>query len=113
MIASKLINHPLSLIIGISILINALLWFLSIQFFPTDESVVLHYSATIGIDFIGNSRQITTLPLIGLFIIIGNFILGILLRPIDLKTAWILWGIIPITQLMLLGAFSLIRLANQ
>lgn len=110
---SRSLKHPLINILAISVVINAVLWILAKWLFQGEESIILHYSTAIGIDFIGNSNQIITLPLVGLIILIGNLLLGALTRAIDLKTAWILWGIIPISQFMLCGAFSLVWLANQ
>ena len=107
------LKKPLTLIIIVSVVVNATLWFLAQWVFPQQESAILHYSTNVGIDFIGQSSQIITLPLVGLLIFVGNMFLGLILKKMDPKTAWILWGIIPVSQFILTGAFSLVWLANQ
>ncbi|HBE90378.1 MAG TPA: hypothetical protein DDW41_04185 [Candidatus Andersenbacteria bacterium] len=110
---SDSIRQPLVLIIALSITLNVTLWLLVFLLFPTSDAAVLHYSIGIGIDFIGSTRQIYLLPAIGLIVLFGNTLLGITIKNTDIRSAWLLWSIIPPVHLILLGSFFLIWWINQ
>ena len=102
-----------SAIFGTSLVLNAILWALVLNFFPRNNpATVLHYSIDVGIDLIGEGKQIIVLPAIGLIALIGNSLLGATLRRRSPVTAWIVWSVIPILQIILLGSFLLIWQAN-
>lgn len=111
---SKFLQSPLIIILTISILLNAALWLQTFLMFSQDDTTaILHYSIDIGIDFIGQGKQIIVLPLVGLLLLIGNTVLGAGLKRADIRSAYILWSVIPIIQLILQGAFILIWQVNQ
>ena len=102
-----------SAIFGTSLVLNAILWALVLNFFPRNNpATVLHYSIDVGIDLIGEGKQIIILPAAGLVILIGNSLLGAVLRRHNPTTAWIVWSAIPILQIILLGSFILVWQAN-
>lgn len=74
-------------------MLNGLLWSLALFAFPRqDAAVVLHYNIDVGIDFIGEGKQIVLLPLVGLLIIIGNGLIAWSIRRIHPVAFWVLWG---------------------
>ena len=102
------------LVFLISLALNILLWGLALFVFPHDEpSAVLHYNIDVGIDFIGESKQIIMLPVAGLLLLVGNSLLAAVLRTTDFRAAKLLHYITPIIQLILIGAFVLVWQANQ
>ncbi len=106
-------SKPISLTIGFSAILNAALWVMSALLFPKDVPVaILHYSALIGVDFIGASHQIYILPLIGLCILIGNLILGFMIRPTSARSAWVLWGSTILVQSVLIVSFFILWKLN-
>lgn len=108
-----LTHRPLLLIIALSAVLNIALWLLVFFLFPASDAAVLHYSIGIGIDFIGSARQVYLLPAIGLIVLFGNTLLGITIKNTDIRSAWLLWSIIPPVQLVLFGSFYLIWWINQ
>jgi multidrug transporter EmrE-like cation transporter len=83
------------------------------MFAHDNPTAILHYSIDVGIDFIGQGKQIIVLPLAGLLLLIGNTVLGAALKRADIRSAYILWASIPIIQIILQGAFILIWQVNQ
>lgn len=82
--------------------------------FPESSSaVILHYSVGVGIDFIGESNQINTLMHIGAILLIVNILLGHLIYSTSRAATWLLWGINPISQTLLLLAYLLLWQLNQ
>lgn len=103
----------LAALVGISLLLNGVVWWLTLTAFPTDSSTaILHYTIDVGIDFIGTGGQITSLPLAGLAIVIFNTVMGVALLRADPRASWLLWGVMPILQLVLMLAFYLLRQVN-
>ncbi len=97
-----------------SLVLNGVLWLLSVYAFPRGRpAAVLHYNLDVGIDFISHGATITMLPLAGLVLLTGNAALAFVIRGIDERSVWILLGITPVIQLVLLGAFALVWLANR
>ncbi len=106
-------SRPLVLIILVSVSLNIAIWLLAFFLFPASDAAVLHYSIGIGIDFIGSGRQIYLLPVIGLVVLVGNTLLGVVVKRTDLRSAWLLWSTILPVQVVLLGSFLLIWLVNK
>jgi hypothetical protein len=108
-----LLYNPLSILLVLSVVMNATLWFLAMTSFPHSEpAAVLHYSTEIGIDFIGEGSLITVLPLIGSIILVGNVLVGLLLKRADNRAAWILWSVPLVAQIVLFVAFYLLWRIN-
>jgi hypothetical protein len=111
--APRFLKQPLIVLLGVSLALNALLWVAAVVVFPrTSPAAVLHYSIDVGIDFIGEGKQIIVLPAVGLAMAVGNALLGWLLRRTDPGAAYIAWGMAPAAQIVLLAAFILIWRAN-
>ncbi|MDP3997856.1 MAG: hypothetical protein U1C49_01260 [Candidatus Andersenbacteria bacterium] len=100
--------------VTLAIILNGLLWLLSIKLFPRENPIaILHYNTDIGIDFIGGGGDITILPAIGSLLVLSNIVLGLAVRPTDKQLARILWWILPIYQIVLLIAFYFIWRINN
>lgn len=67
--------------LGIALFINGICWFLAIVSKRSlgDSLAILHYNVIFGIDKIGTPASLYQLPLIGLILIIGNFLVSVLL----------------------------------
>lgn len=97
------------LVAGSSILLNIILWLIVLITFPkSSPNAVLHYTAGIGIDFIGNGWQIITLPSIGLLLIIVNVLLARYIQGASEHAFWILWMSMPFLQILLLITYGLL-----
>lgn len=94
------------------IVLNIFLWSLVLFVFPQHEAAILHYSVDVGIDFIGEGHQIRVLPTVGLCILAGNLFLGLALFKVDKVSSWLFWSMIPVAQIVLIGAYYLIWRAN-
>lgn len=110
-------NRPYSsfavVTLALSTMLNATLWLAVLFLFPREESAaVLHYSIDVGIDFIGEGKQITVLPAIGATLAAGNTVLGGALWRTHPLTAKILLLITPVLQVILVSSFILIWRAN-
>lgn len=106
-------RRPLPLLFTFSVILNVLLWLAALVMFPRAlPAAVLHYSIDIGIDFIGEGKQIIVLPATGTASLVGNGLLGWLLSRTDPEVAWVVWSIIPAAQVILAAAFFLIWRAN-
>lgn len=107
------IQREVLIVIGAGILINSVVWLIAVPFSAQHpETTVLHYNIDVGVDLVGESKQIITLPITGGVILLVNSILGILLYRADKRTAWILWSIIPLAQIILVGAVALLWRIN-
>lgn len=96
----------------VSVLLNSVTWLVT-RFFPADDpAAVLHYSIEIGIDFIGEGRQIMVLPLMGSLIIICNTVIGFALLRANWRAALVFWAVMPAFQLLMLAAFFLLWRIN-
>lgn len=88
-----------------SCLLNASLWIVVLLLFPERaDTVVLHYSIGSGIDFVGQGAHITLLPVTGLILLVSNLIVGLAATSADRRVLWILLGVVPLVQLILLAA---------
>ena len=73
-------NQKLIIGLGLSVIINAFIWLWFIFIFRNmNDLIPLHYTIYFGIDLIGEKVKIFILPQVGLFIIIVNNFLSLLL----------------------------------
>jgi hypothetical protein len=101
------------IILAVSVVLNITLWTLVLWLFPKDTPVViLHYSVGVGVDFIGQSRQIMVLPLIGTVILGANSILAWAVGRASDRAAWMFLGITPIIHILLIMAFIVLWRLN-
>lgn len=102
-----------AVVAGSSLLLNAFLWVITLATFPKDSaSAVLHYTAGVGIDFIGQGWQIITLPSIGVLLIAVNVILARSIRGASTSAFWILWMSMPFLQILLLVTYGILLSFN-
>lgn len=105
---------------GVSVACNLLLWIIVLATFPKDSpTAILHYTAGIGVDFIGEGWQIITLPGIGTLLLVVNTILARLVektslpdRQTGLLAFWILWGSVPVLECVLLATYGILLTLN-
>lgn len=98
-----------TIVIGVSLILLIVLWILALVSFPKDTpAAILHYSVGVGIDFIGESRQIFILPAIGSVVFLFNMVLWKLIQPASAQAAWTLLGATPLIQIILLTAYMLL-----
>lgn len=110
---SFVLRHLHWLIVGMSALLNALLWLVVVVVFPRDTTTaILHYNSLIGIDFVGEGQQIMVLPVAALLIVIVNTVLGIAIYRADERAAWLVWSIMPVVQAIFLASFYFIWQQN-
>ncbi len=108
-----MLHRPLVLVFAISAALNIALWLLAWQFYSRHpEAAVLHYNIDVGVDLIGEGQQITMLPTAGTVLLAVNGLLGILVRRVDTRAAWVVWGVTPIVQLILVGTVILLWRIN-
>lgn len=111
---SKILLQPLVIVLAVSILFNAAAWLVAMIVFPEPSpAAILHYTVPLGVDFIGESRQIYVLPAVGLVVLVGNTILGWLIRRPSVRAAWVLWAALPGIQLILLAAVVMLWQFNR
>lgn len=100
-------------IVVVSLGLNAVLWLLSYYAFPrANETTILHYSVDLGVDLVGKGSDIDTLPILGLMLIVVNSLAALMLYRASPISAWVLLGMNPVPQAVLIVAFMLIRQAN-
>lgn len=111
--AFEILAHPLAAATATTLALNIALWLLALVFFPNNNpAAILHYNALSGVDFIGTSSSIITLPLIGFIIIIVNGLLAWRLKPASARAVWLLWGAAGVVQVILIVAVSLLWRLN-
>ena len=107
---------PWPIVAGIALvsgIANVVLWVLALRVFPsTSAAAILHYSASIGVDFIGESSHIVALPQVATTIFVLNAVLGAAIWATDQRSAWLLWLAVPLTHAILIGAFVLLYYIN-
>lgn len=102
-------HRSVAVLVGISLLLNAVLWLLVWKLFPlTSPVAVLHYNVGSGIDFIGSGEQIKALPLIGIALLVVNVSLGYMIVRASQAAAWIFWSSLPLIQIILGAAFLIL-----
>lgn len=100
-------------IAGTSLALNIILWLIVLITFPkSSPNAVLHYTAGVGIDFIGSGWQIITLPSIGAILMVVNIILAQYIKSTSIISFWILWVSMPVIQIVLLGTYSILLSFN-
>lgn len=98
--------------------LNLLLWIIVLATFPKDSpSAILHYTAGIGVDFIGEGWQIITLPAIGILLLVVNTVLARLVEGASQSEAsklafWVLWGSVPLFECILLVTYVILLTLN-
>ena len=106
--------HPITLVFGLSIGLNLLLWGLALFVFPRGEAAaILHYSSDVGIDFVGEGRHISVLPLVGSVILVLNGVVGAAIWRADARVAWLTWSSMPLVQGFLLAGFYFLWRINS
>lgn len=102
-------------IVGVlSIALNIVLWIVVLVTFPKDSpSAILHYTAGVGIDFIGEGWQIITLPSIGILLIVVNILLARLVERVSKIGFWICISSMPILQVFLLATYGILLQLNS
>lgn len=94
---------------GSSLVLNLLLWVIVLITFPkSSPNAILHYTAGVGIDFIGSGWQIITLPGIGAILMCVNIVLALYIKNTSIIAFWILWMSMPILQLLLLATYFIL-----
>ena len=103
-----------AIIIGASIALNVLLWIVVLATFPKDSpSAILHYTAGVGIDFIGEGWQIIMLPSMGILLIAVNVLLARFVERASKIAFWICISSLPLLQVLLLGTYGILLRLNS
>jgi len=109
----KVLKRPLVLCITLALILNAATWLVSLRFFPSNqETAILHYTSTVGIDFIGAGKEINALPMVGSILLISNLLLAFLLYRPSRQAAIMFCAVLVPLELILFGAILLILRAN-
>jgi len=102
-----------AVVAGTSILLNIFLWIIVLVAFPkSSPNAILHYTAGIGIDFIGQGWRIITLPGIGALLICVNIVLARYIKNTSIISFWILWMSMPLLQILLLATYGILLSIN-
>lgn len=97
-----------------SIVLNVVLWILVLTTFPkNDPLAILHYTAGVGVDFVGNGQQVLVLPGIGLALLCLNVILAYTVRQASVIAAWIFLASVPIIEVMLIVTYIMLLRLNS
>lgn len=93
------------------LILNGLAWAI-VLFFPRhDSATILHYTSTVGIDFVGEGRHIIVLPAAGTFMLTLNVLVGRSIVSTDKRVAWLLWSTAPLVQgILIMSLIFLISL---
>lgn len=104
---------PAATLVTLSLVLNGIFWLVAILTFPREvPAAVLHYSVGVGIDFIGEGKQVLVLPGIGLAIIAVDGILAAITRGVMRLGMWILLASAILAQILLIIAYSNIYILN-
>ncbi|OGY31015.1 MAG: hypothetical protein A3C02_02190 [Candidatus Andersenbacteria bacterium RIFCSPHIGHO2_02_FULL_45_11] len=96
-----------------SVACNLVLWIIVLATFPKDSpTAILHYTAGIGVDFIGDGWQIVTLPGIGTLLLVVNIVLARFVEKTSPLAFWILWGSVPVLECVLLATYGILLTLN-
>lgn len=108
-----ILHKPNLLFVGFSILVNILTWLSIIfQIRPQDEPIFLHYNILFGVDYIGDGWQIFLLPVMGLIIVLVNFVIGWSLFSRDKFVSLILGVATLLCQIFLFVASAILIFLN-
>ena len=104
---------PNSLLIGLSLLANAVMWvWLGWQIPHQSDPIFLHYNILFGVDYIGEWWRAFALPLTGLVVLLVNTVLGWWLFSRDKFLNYLLLGIALMCQILLLLGSALLVFLN-
>ncbi|MEA2088888.1 MAG: hypothetical protein U9O55_03560 [Patescibacteria group bacterium] len=93
----------------ISIIINSIIWINLLRIKKVGEMIPLHYNVYFGIDYIGDWHKIFIVPLIGIIILIINFLLALLIYYKDKFISYILVFTVLFVQIILfLASLSIV-----
>ncbi len=107
-------RSPEKAVVAISCILNILLWIFVLLTFPkSSPNAILHYTAGVGIDFIGQGWQIVTIPSIGALLICVNVILARYIKRASNRAFWMLWMSMPFLQLLLIATYSMLLSLNR
>ncbi|OGY37844.1 MAG: hypothetical protein A3E36_02200 [Candidatus Andersenbacteria bacterium RIFCSPHIGHO2_12_FULL_45_11b] len=99
---------------GISIFLNLAFWVLVLATFPKhDPSAILHYTAGVGVDFVGSGWQIFVLPIIGLIMLVLNAVLARLVQSASNVAYWVFWASLPLIEALLIGTYIILLRLNS
>lgn len=99
--------------LGITLVINILLWLLTIgKFSFSEELLPLHFSVVYGIDVVGSSKQIYELPAAALLILAINFGLAKIIYQEARLFSYFLSVAAGLTQIVFLVAVILLVILN-
>lgn len=104
--------RPVLLIASLGLFLNLASWVLIFAFPLHESAAILHYTSTVGIDFVGEGKLIIALPATGALILALNLIVGRLIVDQDSRTAWLLWGAAPLVQIILIMALLFLQSLN-
>lgn len=105
--------NPANAMLAMSGGMNLLLWIIVLATFPKNSpTAILHYTAGVGIDFIGEGWQIITLPGIGALLLLVNTVLARFIEKINQPAFWVLWGSMPLLQFILLATYGILLALN-
>lgn len=99
-------NQPINtrhfyLLAIISLILNGITWGIAVLFPRHESATILHYTSSVGIDFVGEGRHIIVLPAAGALVLVLNLLVGRIIANTDERTAWILWSTVPVIQIIL------------
>lgn len=97
----------------VALLLNIAMWvMIYVKVAPTDQSVVLHYNVLSGIDLLGQWYQIYTLPLIGLVLLIFNYVVAYKIYNRQVIFSYFLTVASSLEQIILLVSTFFVILVN-
>lgn len=106
-------HRPHFILITLAGLCNLAMWiWLAVNIQPGTDSIFLHYTILVGVDYIGQWWQVFYLPLTGLLIFAVNMALGCLLYNVDRFISYVLLMVNLASQALLLVAAALLVFLN-
>lgn len=108
----------LKILTFLTLSINIVNWFFAnyINSEIGQDKIALHYNVDFGIDFYGDTRQIYTVPMLGTFILIFNFLLILAISKYIKKDIRFVSSILSVsslvTNIILIGATTSIYIIN-
>ncbi len=108
-------RKPTIVLLSISVLLNILTWSIVIILNKSlgDNLAILHYNVIFGIDRIGSARSLYEFPIMGLVLLIANFLIGaILVRKREHIPGYQLLVTAMLGNLLLLVALYVIYVIN-
>lgn len=95
------------------LILNGVAWGMTLLFPRHESAAILHYTSSVGIDFVGEGRHIIVLPAAGTLMLVTNVLVGRLIASADSRTAWILWVTVPIIQIILIVSLMFLLSLNR